>query len=217
MAIAAIIEPTNPSHSLYGEVSGIPLSKFSRMASPLTSAASCVRGSVCGRKWWRHCWALDGRGENRESVAFRSQTRPQLGPASDKPRIPSLGPGSCWTGSPAANFQALFVDTIVSGSVRWSDMKIDLKYESYTDLSPQHITALRNLINALMKSVGEHGEFRIELGGSLYYGTYMVTGEMVEVRVTPLKQGLRKSRSTAKPQTSRRWSSATMLLPENCE
>ena len=96
-------------------------------------------------------------------------------------------------------------------------MKIDLKYESYTDLSPQHITALRNLINALMKSVGEHGEFRIELGGSLYYGTYMVAGDMVEVRVTPLKQGLRKSRSTAKPQTSRRWSSATMLLPENCE
>jgi hypothetical protein len=100
---------------------------------------------------------------------------------------------------------------------RGSDMKMDLKYESYIDLSPQHIAALRNLINALMKSVGEHGEFRIELGGSLYYGTYMVTGEMVEVRVTPLKKWLRKSRGTAKPQTSTRWSSATMLLPENCE
>ena len=48
MAIAAIIEPTIPSHSLYGEVSGIPLSNFSRMASPLTSAASCVRGPVVG-------------------------------------------------------------------------------------------------------------------------------------------------------------------------
>ena len=48
MAIAAIIEPTNPSHSLYGEVSGISLSNFSRMASPLTSAASCVRGPVVG-------------------------------------------------------------------------------------------------------------------------------------------------------------------------
>ena len=95
-------------------------------------------------------------------------------------------------------------------------MKMDLKYESYINLSPQHIAALRNLINALMKS-GEHGEFRIELGGSLYYGTYMVNGDMVEVRVTPLKQGLRKSRSTAKPQTSRRWSSATMLLPEHRE
>ena len=71
---------------------------------------------------------------------------------------------------------------------RRSDMKMDLKYESHLDLSPQHIAALRNLINALMKSVGEHGEFRIELGGSLYYGTYMVTGEMVEARVTPLKK-----------------------------
>ena len=91
-------------------------------------------------------------------------------------------------------------------------MKIDLKYESYTDLSPQHITALRNLINALMKSVGEHGEFRVELGGSLYYGTYMVTGDMVEVRVTPLKQGLRKSRSTAKLQTSRRLTKMPWLL-----
>jgi hypothetical protein len=96
-------------------------------------------------------------------------------------------------------------------------MKMDLKYESYIDLSPQYIVALRNLINALMKSVGEHGEFRIELGGSLYYGTYMVTGEMAEVRVTPLKKRLRKSWGTAKPQTSSRWSSATMLLPENCE
>ena len=74
-------------------------------------------------------------------------------------------------------------------------MKMDLKYESYIDLSPQHIAALRNLINAMMKSVGEHGEFRIELGGSLYYGTYMVTGEMVEVRVTPLKKRLRTWRS----------------------
>jgi hypothetical protein len=96
-------------------------------------------------------------------------------------------------------------------------MKMDLKYESYVDLSPQHIAALRDLINAMMKSVGERGEFRIELGGSLYYGTYMVTDEMVEVRVTPLKKRLRKRRGTAKPQTSSRWSSATMLLPENCE
>src|SRR5262245_7920390 len=100
---------------------------------------------------------------------------------------------------------------------RRSDMKMDLKYESNIDLSPQHIAALRNLINAMMKSVGEHGEFRIELGGSLYYGTYMVTGERVEVRVTPLNTRLRKSRGMAKPQTSSRWSSATMLLPENCE
>ena len=100
---------------------------------------------------------------------------------------------------------------------RRSDMKMDLKYESYIDLSLQHIAALRNLINALMKSVGEHGEFRIELGGSLYYGTYMVTGEMVEVRVTPLKKRLRKSRGTSKPQSLSRWSSSTTLLPENCE
>jgi hypothetical protein len=100
---------------------------------------------------------------------------------------------------------------------RRSDMKMDLKYESYVDLSSQHIAALRNLINALMKSVGEHGEFRIELGASLYYGTYMVTGERVEVRVTPLKKRLRKRQGTAKPQTSSRWSSATMLLPDNCE
>ena len=96
-------------------------------------------------------------------------------------------------------------------------MKMDLKYESYIDLSSQHITALRNLINAMMKSVGEHGEFRMELGGSLYYGTYLVAGEMVEVRVTPLKKRLRKSPNMAKPQSSSRWSSATMLLPENCE
>src|SRR5262249_13690015 len=98
---------------------------------------------------------------------------------------------------------------------RPSDMKMDLKYESYVDLSPQHIVALRNLINAMMKSVGEHGEFRIELGGSLYYGTYLVTGEMVEVRVPPHKKRLRKMRGGAKPQPSSRWSSATMLLPEN--
>ena len=96
-------------------------------------------------------------------------------------------------------------------------MKMELKYESYVDLSTQHIAALRDLINVLMKSVGERGEFRIELGGSLYYGTYMVTGEMVEVRVTPLKKRLRKSRNMAKPQSSSRWSSATMLLAENCE
>ena len=94
---------------------------------------------------------------------------------------------------------------------------MDLRYESYIDLSSQHVATLRNLINALMKSVGEHGEFRIELGGSLYYGTYMVTGEMVEVRVTPLKKRLRKSRGTANSQTSSQWSSATMLLPENSE
>jgi len=67
-------------------------------------------------------------------------------------------------------------------------MKMELKYESYVDLSPQHIAALRDLINVLMKSVGERGEFRIELGGCLYYGTYMVTDETVEVRVTPLKK-----------------------------
>jgi hypothetical protein len=93
-------------------------------------------------------------------------------------------------------------------------MKMDLKYESYIDLSPQHIADLRNLINAMMKSVGEHGEFRMELNGSLYYGTYLVAGEMVEVRVTPLKKRLRKSRNMAKPQSSSQWSSATMLLPE---
>jgi len=97
---------------------------------------------------------------------------------------------------------------------RWSDMKMELKYESFVDLSQQHIAALRDLINVLMKSVGERGEFRIELGGSLYYGTYTVTGEMVEVRVTPLKKRLRKSRGTAKPQTSSRWSSVT-TLPDN--
>src|SRR5258708_37904081 len=85
-------------------------------------------------------------------------------------------------------------------------MKMDLWYESYIDLNqPQHNAALRNLINALMKSVGEHGEFRIELGGALHYGTYTVTkpGEMVEDRVTPLKKGLRKSLNTAKPQVIR--------------
>ena len=92
-----------------------------------------------------------------------------------------------------------------------------LKYESYVNLSPQLIAALRNLINALMKSGAKHGEFRIELGGSLYYGTYMVTNEMVEVRVTSLKKRLRKSRDAAKPQTSSRWSSATMVLLDNCE
>src|SRR5262245_24328352 len=81
-------------------------------------------------------------------------------------------------------------------------MKMDLWYESYVDLNqPQHNAALRNLINLLMKSVGEHGEFRIELGGALDYGTYTVTkpGEMVEVRVTPLKKRLRKSLNAAKP------------------
>ena len=100
---------------------------------------------------------------------------------------------------------------------RWSDMKMDLKYESHIDLNQPQLAALRNLINSLVQSVGEHGEFRIELGGSLYYGTYMVAGEMVEVRVTPLKKRLRKSRNMAKPQSSSRWSSATMLLAENCE
>ena len=80
-----------------------------------------------------------------------------------------------------------------------------LKYESYVNLSPQLIAALRNLINLLMKSTGEHGEFRIELGGALHYGTYTVTkpGEMVEVRVTPLKKRLRKSLNTAQPQVIR--------------
>ena len=75
-------------------------------------------------------------------------------------------------------------------------MKMDLWYESYIDLNqPQHNAALCNLINALMKSVGERGEFRIELGGALHYGTYTVTkpGEMVEVRVTPFQKRLRKS------------------------
>src|ERR1700745_119871 len=79
-------------------------------------------------------------------------------------------------------------------------MKMDLWYESYIDLTqPQHNAAMRSLINALMKSVGEHGEFRIELDGALHYGTYTVTkpGETVEVRVTPLKKRLRKSLSTA--------------------
>jgi|SRR5262245_4432543 hypothetical protein len=85
-------------------------------------------------------------------------------------------------------------------------MKIDLWCESYIDLNqPQHIASLRNLINALMKSVGERGEFRIELGGAPHYGTYTVTkpGETVEVRVTPLKKRLRKSLNTAKPQVIR--------------
>jgi hypothetical protein len=93
-------------------------------------------------------------------------------------------------------------------------MKMDLKYESYIDLNQPQLAALRNLVNSLMKSVGEHGEFRIELGGVLHYGTYMVTkpGEIVEVRVTPLKIRLRKSLSTVKAQSSSRWSSATMLL-----
>jgi hypothetical protein len=55
-------------------------------------------------------------------------------------------------------------------------MKIDLWYESYIDLAqPQHNAPLRSLINALIKSVGERGEFRIELGGALHYGTYTVT------------------------------------------
>jgi hypothetical protein len=70
-------------------------------------------------------------------------------------------------------------------------MKIDVWHESYVDLNqPQHIAALRNLINALMKSVGERGEFRIELGGAPHYGTYTVTKprEVVEVRVTALKK-----------------------------
>ena len=88
-------------------------------------------------------------------------------------------------------------------------MKIDLKYESYVDLPPQHIAILRDLMSS------DHGQFRIELGGSLYYGTNMVTGEMVEVRVTPLVKRSRKRRGTAKPQTSSWWSSATMSLPEN--
>ena len=82
-------------------------------------------------------------------------------------------------------------------------MKMDLWCESYIDLSqPQHNAALRSLINALMKSVGERGEFRIELGGALHYGTYTVTepGETVEVRVTALRKRLRKSLNTATPQ-----------------
>ena len=85
-------------------------------------------------------------------------------------------------------------------------MKIDLWCESYMDLNqPQHIASLRSLINTLMKSVGERGEFRIELGGAPHYGTYTVTkpGETVEVRVTPLKKRLRKSLNTAKPQVIR--------------
>ena len=42
----------------------------------------------------------------------------------------------------------------------------------------------------------------LELGGALHYGTYTVTkpGEMVEVRVTPLKKRSRKSLNAAKPQ-----------------
>src|SRR5262245_479936 len=98
-------------------------------------------------------------------------------------------------------------------------MKMDLKYESHIDLNQPQLAALRNLINSLMQSGEEHGEFRIELGGVLHYRTYMVTkpGEIVEVRVTPLKKRLRKSLSTAKPRSSSRWSSATMLLPDNCE
>ena len=85
-------------------------------------------------------------------------------------------------------------------------MKIDLWHESYIDLNQrQHIAALRDLIKALMKSVGERGEFRIELGGALHYGTYTVTkpGEMLEVRVTALKKRVRKSLNTAKSQVIR--------------
>jgi hypothetical protein len=51
-----------------------------------------------------------------------------------------------------------------------------------------------------MKSVGERGEFRIELGGgALHYGTYTVTerGETVVVRVSRLKKPLRKSLNRA--------------------
>jgi len=47
-------------------------------------------------------------------------------------------------------------------------MKMDLKYESYIDLNQPQLAALRNLVNSLMKSVGEHGEFRIELGSVLH-------------------------------------------------
>ena len=74
-------------------------------------------------------------------------------------------------------------------------MKIDLWHESYIDLNqPQHIAALRNLIKALMKSVGERGEFTIELGGASHYGTYTVNkpGEMVEIRITALKKRVAK-------------------------
>jgi hypothetical protein len=88
-------------------------------------------------------------------------------------------------------------------------MKMDLWYESYIDLTqPQHNAALRSLINALMKTVGEHGEFRIELGGALHYGTYTVTepGETVEVRVTPLKKRLRNyGEATGDQRHYRRW------------
>jgi hypothetical protein len=39
-------------------------------------------------------------------------------------------------------------------------MKMDLWYESHIDLNqPQHNAALRNLVNVLRKSVGEHGSF----------------------------------------------------------
>jgi hypothetical protein len=89
----------------------------------------------------------------------------------------------------------------VASSGNETTMKIDLWHESYIDLNqPQHIAALRNLINALMKSVGERGEFRIELGGAPHYGTYTVTKprEMVEVRVTALKKLARKSLNTSK-------------------
>jgi hypothetical protein len=44
MATAAIMEPTIPSHSLYGAVSGIRLSKVSRIASPMLCA---VRDRLC--------------------------------------------------------------------------------------------------------------------------------------------------------------------------
>jgi hypothetical protein len=82
-------------------------------------------------------------------------------------------------------------------------MNMDLWCESDIDLTqPQHNAALRSLINALMKSVGERGEFRFELGGAVHYGTYTVIepGDMVEVRVTALKKRLRKSLNTATPQ-----------------
>jgi hypothetical protein len=63
-------------------------------------------------------------------------------------------------------------------------MRITKWSMSYIDLAqPQHNAPLRSLISALMKSVGERGEFRID--------------ETVEVRITPLKKRLRKSLNTA--------------------
>ena len=47
---ATTIEPTTPSHSLYGAVSGIPRSRDSRIAlphSPVPAGIPCARDGLC--------------------------------------------------------------------------------------------------------------------------------------------------------------------------